>query len=225
MKDTEVGGQNEGRRIAVFGATGRTGQQLLIQARERGLQVRALARNPEKLGELRDNVVAVEGTVTDPTAVKRALSGSDAVLSVVGHSRDSPPDLLTVASVNIVAAMRKEGLRRLVILTDVGVEDPSDRPTLTLKILRTVFSRVSKKLARDSTAAALVTSESGVDWTLVRAPILIDGPRTSSYKVGALARGMSLRVRRADVAEFMLSCVVDGRFIRERPVIGGGRPR
>jgi putative NADH-flavin reductase len=125
----------------------------------------------------------------------------------------------------MIAAMRKQGTRRLVILTDTGVEDPSDRPTLIHKILRIAFPRVNEKLARDSTAAAQVTADSGVEWTLVRSPILTDGPRTNNYKVGPLARGMPLRVSRADVAEFMLSCVVDGRFIRERPVIGGGRPR
>jgi len=146
------------------------------------------------------------------------------VLSVLGRRRDSPPDLLTMASVNMIAAMRKEGARRLVILTDTGVEDPSDRPTLTYRILRRLLKKVNAKLAQDSSAAALVTADSGVDWTLVRSPILTDGPRTGKYKVGAFARGMSLRVSRADVAEFMLSCVIDGRFIHERPVIGGGRP-
>ena len=224
LEDTNSGGQTEtGMRIAVFGATGRTGQQLLIQARERGLRVSALVRRPEKLGELRDHVVTVEGTVTDPSAVERAVSGCDAVLSVLGRRRDSSPYLLTTASASIIAAMRKEGARRLVILTDTGVEDPNDRPTLIHRMLRIVFSRVNKKLARDSTAAAQVTADIGADWTLVRSPILTDGPRTGKYKVGALARGMPFRVSRADVAEFMLSCVVDGRFIRERPVIGGGR--
>jgi len=212
-------------RIAVFGATGRTGQQLLIQARERGLHVSALARRPEKLGELRDHVATVEGTVMDASAVERAVSGCSAVLSVLGRRRDSSPYLLTTASANIIAAMRKEGAGRLVILTDTGVEDPSDRPSLVHKILRIALSRVNEKLTRDSTAAAQVTADSGVDWTLVRSPMLTDGPRTNNYKVGALARGMPMRISRADVAEFMLSCVIDGRFIRERPVIGGCRPR
>ena len=113
----------------------------------------------------------------------------------------------------------------MVILTDTSVEDPNDRPSLTQKILRFVFAELNDRLRRDSAAAAQVAADSGVDWTLVRAPILTDGPRTGNYKVGAVARGMSLRISRADAAEFMLSCVIDGKFIRQRPVIGGGRPR
>jgi len=213
-----------GKRIAVLGATGRTGQQILLQAGERGLQVQVLARRPEKLGELRARVVTIEGTVTDPSAVERAVSGCDAVLSALGRGRDSPPDLMTAASVNMIAAIRKEGKGRLVILTDTGVGDPSDG-FMTQKILRVVLKLANASLVRDSTAAARVIADSGVDWTLVRATMLTDGPRTGNYKVGRLARGMPLRVSRADVAEFMLSCAIEGRFIRERPAIGGGHHR
>jgi putative NADH-flavin reductase len=225
LEDTGGIGQNEkDMRFAVFGATGRTGRQLLIQTQERGLHVSALARRPEKLKELLGHVVTIEGTVADPSVVERVVSGCDVVLSVLGRRRDSPPDFLTTATANMIDAMRREGARRLVILTDTGVEDPSDRPPLTHKILRIVLRKENDRLAQDSSAAAMVTADSEMDWTLVRSPILTDGPKTGRYKVGALAHGMPLRISRADVAEFMLSCAIDGRFIHERPVIGGGRP-
>ena len=166
-----------------------------------------------------------EGAVTDPIAVERVVAGCGAVLSALGPRRDSPADLLTAASINMTAAMKKQGVRRLVILTNTAVEDPSDRPPLAQKVLRFVLSAMNGRLARDSIAAARIFADSALDWTLVRPPILIDGPRTGNYKVGALVRGMPLRISRADVAEFMLSCVVEGRFVRERPAIGGGHLR
>ncbi len=222
MKDEQ---QGAGTRVAVFGATGRTGRQLLALARERGLQVNALARHPEDLGEFRGHVTVVEGSVTDPVAVEHTLERSAAVLSALGPRRDSPADLLSTASRNILAAMRKEGTRRVIVLTNTAIKDPSDRLPLAHKLLRLVLPVVNRRLVPDSLAAAQAMAESGVDWTLVRAPILTDGPRTGSYRVGALVRGMPLRVSRADVAEFMVSCVVDGRFVRERPAIGGNRRR
>jgi len=234
--DSSVGGQagdlstrstyaRVGVRIAVFGATGRTGRELLARAHEKGLQVNALVRQPDKLREFHDFVSPVEGNVTDPPTVERVVTGCSAVVSVLGRRDDSPPDLLTVASLNTIAAMKKEGITRLVVLVNTGVQDPSDRLPLTQRILRFMLYKMNDRLSRDSRAAAQIVSDSGLDWTLVRPPILTDGPRTGNYRVGALARGMPLRISRADVAEFMLSCVIEGKFIHERPAVGGGHSR
>jgi putative NADH-flavin reductase len=212
-------------RIAVLGATGRTGQLLLAQAREKGLQVNALARHPERLAEFCDFVTPFEGDVMDPIAVERTITNCIAVVSVLGPRRDSPTNLLTTSSLNMVSAMRKHGTRRLVILTNTAVDDPSDRLPLGQRVLRFVLFSVNERLARDSVAAALIIADSGLDWTLVRPPILTDGPKTGNYRVGALARGIPLRISRADVAEFILSCVVEGKFVHERPALGGGHSK
>ncbi len=214
-----------GMRIAVFGATGRTGRQLLILAQERGLQVNALARHPELLSEFRNQVAVVEGSVTDPTAVEQTLTHCGAVLSVLGPRRDSPADLLTAASLNILAGMRNAGAKRVIVLTNTAVKDSSDRLPLAHGALRFILPFVNRRLVRDSLVAAQAIADSGLDWTLVRPAILTDGLRTGNYKVGALARGIPLAVSRADVADFRVSCLVGGRFIHERPAIGGGGGR
>ncbi len=216
-------GIGAGARVAVFGATGRTGRQLLSLAHEAGLQVSALARHPEELGEWTGHVTVVEGTVKDAAAVEQTLTSCGAVMSVVGPRRDSPADLLATASLNILAGMRKEGIRRVIVLTNTAVRDPSDHLPLAQRAVRWVLPIVNGRLVRDSLIAAQTIAESGLDWTLVRPAVLTDGPRTGNYHVGALARGMPLRVSRADVAEFMVSCLVQGRFVLERPAIGGGR--
>jgi len=212
-------------RIAVLGGTGRTGKELLAQAHEKGLQVNALVRQTDKLGQFRDQVTPVEGTATDPSAVERVVAGCSAVMSVLGRRDDSPADLLTVASLNTIAAMKKEGIKRLIVLVNTGVEDPGDRIPLTQRILRFVLHTMNGRLWRDSRSAARIVSESGLDWTLVRPAILTEGPGTSNYTAGALARGVPLKISRADVAEFMLSCFIEDKFIHERPAVGGGHSR
>ncbi len=212
-----------GMRVAIFGATGRTGWRLLVLAQEKGLEVNALARHPEALGEFQGHLTVVEGAVTNPTAVEQTLAGCGAVLCALGPRRGAPADLLTTASRNIVAAMRKEGTRRVIVLTNTAVKDPSDQLPLPQAALRFLLPAVNGRLVRDSITSAQILADSGLDWTLVRPAVLTDGPRTGNYKVGALARGLPLRVSRADVAEFMVSCLVERRFVRERPAIGGGR--
>ena len=183
--------------------------------------VNALARVPAALGGLQDGVAVTEGSVTDMSVVERALSGCTAVVSVLGRDRDSPNDLMTAAAVSLVMAMRKRGITRLVVLTNTAVEDAGDNLPLLHRILRRALSFGNGRLKRDSVGAASIIADSGLDWTLVRAPLLTDGPKRGRYRVGALAKGMPLRVSRADVADFILSCVAEGRFLRERPAIGG----
>ena len=208
-------------RLAIFGATGRTGRKLLALSDSKGLQANVLARVPESLGNLRNLPAVTEGTITDPQAVETVVAGSDSVLSALGRDKASPPDLMAVAARNMVTAMNKLGIRRIILLTNTAVADPTDAPSLQHKVLRVVLSASNGGLKRDSAAAAKIVTESGLDWTLVRAPILTDGPKTGAYHVGRLDGKIPLRVSRADVAEFMLSCVLDGRYVREMPAIGG----
>lgn len=207
--------------IAILGATGRTGLQLVSQALEKSFAVTVLVRSPAKLGELRGRVTIVEGSTTDPSAVDRAVAGCDAVLSALGHVRGSPGNLLSVSSSNIVGAMKNRGLKRLVVLTNTAVSDPSDRPPLVHLFVKGALLLMNGEMRRDALEEARKVAESGLDWTLVRAPILTDGPMTGWYKVGHLAKGMPLRVSRADVAHFMLTCAAEGKYVGERPVVSG----
>ncbi len=207
--------------IAVFGATGRTGRLLLAQAVARGLRVTAFARDQSRLRDLAGKVTAVEGGVSDLAAVERAVTGRDAVLSALGHVRGSPSDLLASSVSNVVEAMGKSGVRRLVVLTNTAVEDPSDKPPVIHRILRGTLVLANGEMLKDSLREAEIIARSGLDWTIVRAPLLTDGPLTGRYRVGPLTSGTPLRVSRADVAHFMLSCVTRGDYVGQRPVVSG----
>lgn len=113
---------------AVFGATGRTGIPLVEQALEGGHQVKAFVRTPSRMKIDHRNLELVRGDVTDADAVDRAIAGTDAVLSVIGHTKNSPDDLQTRAIHNITGSMKKRRVKRIVNLTGAGVRDPEDRP-------------------------------------------------------------------------------------------------
>ncbi len=206
-------------RLAILGASGRTGSQLVTQALDAGHQIKVLARNPEKLGALRSRLTVVQGTVTDVSAVERLVEGSDAVLSALGHVRDSPRDVLSVAANHTIAGMRRYGIRRLVVLASTAVTDPADHPTLAQRFVERVAEYVMGSLAHDDPSAAQIIASSEVDWTIVRAVFLTNGPRTGAFKVGQFGRGIGIRVSRADVADFMLACAVQGQHVRGRPLI------
>lgn len=206
-------------KLAILGASGRTGSQLVTQALDSGHQITVLARSPEKLGALRSRVAVVQGNVTDASAVERLVEGSDAVLSALGHVRDSPLDVLSVAANHVIAGMRRYGIRRLVVLASTAVTDPADHPTLGQRSVERVAEYFMGTLAQDDLAAARIIASSEADWTIVRAVFLTNGPRTARYKVGHFSRGAGTRISRADVADFMLACAVEGQHIRSRPLI------
>jgi uncharacterized protein YbjT (DUF2867 family) len=209
------------RKVAILGATGRTGRILVARAREFGMGVNALARDPASLKSQNPDVNVVEGSSTDKAAVERVVGGCDAVLSALGRVKGSPTDLLTASAANMISAMKKSGLKRMVVLTDTSVRDPSDAFSITHGVLRWVLPRVNGPLVRDSGTAAALIADSGLSWTLVRAPILTDGPKSAGYRTGALTNAIPLRVSRASVADFMLACVIEGKYMNERTAIGG----
>ena len=107
--------------IALFGATGGTGRQVLDQALAQGHLVSALVRDPAKLAE-RKGLTLVVGDVLDRDATTRCIQGTDAVICVLGsHGSREPIEALGTRS--ILDAMRDNGVRRLIAVTSLGVGD------------------------------------------------------------------------------------------------------
>ena len=69
-------------KVAVIGATGRTGQAMLAELLKRGYDV-VLVRDPAKLGDTADKVQVVQGSSTDRSAMSQLVAGTDAVLSAL----------------------------------------------------------------------------------------------------------------------------------------------
>ena len=66
-------------RLAVFGATGRTGKPLVEQALNAGYEVTAFVRDPSKLATKHERLTVVQGDATDAVAVERVVHVADAV--------------------------------------------------------------------------------------------------------------------------------------------------
>ncbi len=206
-------------KLAVFGATGRTGKPLVAAALERGHEVRALARDPAKLDVSQENLLVIRGDALNAADVAETVAGCDAVLSVLGQTKGSPKDLQTTATRHIVAAMKTHGVTRVISLTGAGVRDPNDAPKLIDRVFGLLLATVARSVIRDADAHAEVLRQSGLEWTLVRGPRLTEGPRTGSYKVGYVGKDSGTQASRADVADFMLSQLDDDTWIRKAPMV------
>jgi nucleoside-diphosphate-sugar epimerase len=193
-------------KVLVVGATGRTGRLLVKGALERGHEVTALVRAPEKLGDLAGRVRAVVGDVLDGGVVSDAVDGQEAVLVALSAAhRKSAPAVNALGTLNVIRSMQRYGVRRLVVLSASGTA-PGRDPNLPW-----IFDRLIKPVLLGPAYADLRRMETNVrtselDWTIVR----VSGALTSDPPRGAYRAepGYSLpggrKIARADVAEYML---------------------
>ncbi len=206
-------------KITIFGATGRTGIPLVKQALEAGYDVTALVRTPTKMTVQDKHLNVVQGDAMNPSDVEKVVQRADAVISVLGHSKDSPKDMQAVAMRNIVAAMQKNGVKRLISLTGAGVDAPQDRPKLANHLIKFALKTVSGNVLKDGVQQTAIIQQSPLDWVVVRGPMLTEGPYTGKYRVGWVGVNTGSRISRADVADFLLKQVTDTTYLHQMPMI------
>jgi putative NADH-flavin reductase len=204
-------------KLLVFGSTGGTGRELVKQALAQGHEVTAYARSPDKLGDLtHPSLQVVRGDVLDSAAVEKAVPGHDAVLCAIGTGAGRGT-LREEGTRNIVRAMEKAGVQRLICQSSMGVGDSrANLGFLTKYVIVPVFLRHA---FADHERQEAVVKESTLDWTIVRPPHLKDGPRTGTYRHGfpTTDTGIQGKISRADVADFMLKQLADTTYLHQTP--------
>ena len=212
-------------KIIVFGATGGTGKLIVSQALAKGHSVTAFVRNPEGLTP-DPHLRVIQGDLFDLATVVDAIRGHRAVLSALGARTRQKADILANAIPIMLEAMRQEYLTRLIVLGASGVQRDHGKyqNALTNMAIWVAKKTVLKHPFVDQAAQERLLVASDVDYTIVRAPRLLDGPFTGTYRVlpDALPPG-ALSISRADVADFMLLQLTDPRFHRQGPYIGSGK--
>jgi putative NADH-flavin reductase len=207
--------------ITIFGATGGVGRHLVDQAVDAGHAVTAVVRRPDAL--TRDvRIVRADLADAPSSALESAVADADSVLSALGprSKDDALAHIVTRSTQGIIRAMKETDARRLVVISAVPVptvpstarpdppkNDPTDgflMRTLLNPIVKAVFWTTYLDLAETEDAV----SSSGLDWTIVRPPRLLDKPLTKVYRTsveGNLPGGRA--ISRADLAHCMLDCL------------------
>ncbi len=205
--------------IALFGATGKIGRRVLDRALAAGYQVRVLVRDPARLTTSHPRLTVLTGDVLDVDAVERTVVGSDVVLALFGHVKDSPKTLQTDGTRNIVAAMQAHQVPRLVTLSGGGLRAPQDRPKLPDRAIRTLLKLMAGHVLADAEGHLEVLKDSGLDWTVVRGPVLTEHPGKRRYRVGWVGVDASTRISREDLADFILAQVTDRSYVGQLPFV------
>jgi putative NADH-flavin reductase len=205
-------------RVLIVGATGGTGRALVAQALDRGLLVTALARDPAALRVEHPRLTVVRGNVLDYASVEAAVRGQDAVVSALGHKRFwYPTRVLSEGTRNVLRAMETHGVQRFVCETALGIGDSAGRMGVYYTFF--VIPFILPFYFWDKTRQEQLIAATGLNWVIVRPGALTNGARRGRYqrgpKVGSFLR--TVRVSRADVADFMLNQMTDDAYLRAAP--------
>ena len=199
-------------RLLVVGAAGKVGERLVAEALEQGHDVTSFARlgvSGAKHGRLH----SFTGDMRDRALVDKALAGQEAVLWAPG----TLPPIKTERSEGVRTirdAMERWGPRRLIFLSSLNEEDVHRRAALFSAVFLLRLFR--GYLARDAEIQERYVRESALDWTIVRAGTLFDGPRRGIYRLGFGVADVpaEARISYADAAEFMLRQLTDATYLR-----------
>ncbi|MDI6855062.1 MAG: SDR family oxidoreductase [Deltaproteobacteria bacterium] len=205
--------------LLIIGATRGIGLQLLKQALAAGHAVTVPARRPRKITERHDNLRVLQGDILDEDSVDLAVAGQEAVCLTIGVKVTlKPVSVFSAGTANVLAAMQRHRVRRLVCVTGIGAGDSRghggflyDRIFQPL-LLKTIYAD------KDRQEALIRAGDTA--WTIVRPARLTNGPLTGKYRVLTDLRGITAgRISRADVAHFILTELAANRYLNQTPLL------
>ncbi|XP_067048850.1 flavin reductase (NADPH)-like [Acropora muricata] len=212
-------------KLVIFGATGRTGKEVVKQALERGHHVTAVVRTPEKLTIKHENLELVQGDACDLESFAPALEGKDAVLSSLGSfgSIFNPTTFYSESIHAIMEGMKRHKITRLVAVTSWCTQPGPNNNWFVEWILKPLFLNgvlknmaVMEKMLEESCPEEM-------NYTIVRPCQLLEGERSGNYKVeeGQCNTGTSRKITCGDVAEFMLKTLETAEYDRKGLAVAG----
>jgi putative NADH-flavin reductase len=206
-------------RLLIFGSTGSIGHQLVQQALEQGHLVTAFARDHTKLNIQHPNLKIVQGDVLSFTSVQQAVQSQDAVLCALGSGQKRTGTVRSEGTRNIIRAMEQVGVRRLICQTTLGVGESQGNLNFFWRYL--MFGLLLRQVYADHVKQEEFVKQSHLDWIIVRPAAFVNGERTSHYQHGfpGSSRTLTLKISRADVADFMLKQLADDVYLHQTPAV------
>lgn len=204
--------------VAVFGSTGTIGKHLIKQSLEQGHKVTAFCRDRSKLNEYaHPQLNIIVGDVFNPEEVNAAIKGQEVVIIALGSGKSRKGVVRSVGTQNIIAAMKAQGVGRLICQSTLGAGESNENLNFFWK--RIMFGWFLKQVFLDHELQEQYVQASGLDWTIVRPGAFTDGAKTSNYLHGFSPKDKSLKLKisRADVADFILKQVADKGYLYQTP--------
>ncbi|RTL59089.1 MAG: hypothetical protein EKK37_12325 [Sphingobacteriales bacterium] len=202
-------------KLAIFGATGQIGIQLIKQAVWRNYKVNAFGRNVFDIKFEDEKLQLIKGAVFDEGEVYDALNDCDAVLSSLGGSIDGEDKTRSLGIKNIVNQMQKAGVKRIIAVGTYGVLNNSDGKLI---LEADNYPKQFLAVGQEHLKALQYLQQSNLDWTFVCPPTIVDDGPKGTYHVNKdyPPQPNTMRITSGDIALFMLNELEKNEFVKAK---------
>lgn len=213
-------------KIVLIGASGFVGSAILTEALDRGVEVVAVVRNPEKIKISNPNLKAIKGDVSSAENVAEFSKGADVVISAYSPGRTNPNIYEETLKVypTIIEGVKRAGIKRLQVVGGAGTLFVApglrliDSGAIPQEIIKGVKSLGEFYLNT-------LMNEKAIDWVFFSPAGTIEpGERTGNYRLGkdnliVNDKGES-RISVQDYAKAMIDELLTPQHHQERFTIG-----
>lgn len=197
--------------IAVIGGTGKSGKYLVQKLLNKGYSLKLFIRNPENFILDHPLIETVKGDVRDEEAVYSFMENCDVVISTLGQPKGEK-SIFSDAAKNIIRAMNDHGIKRYIVTTGLSVNTEADCKGDRVKMATEWMYQHYPETTSDKQKEYELLSESGLDWTLVRLPLIHLTDKSFAVET-SLINCKGENISAADLAEFLVLQIEDPAFI------------
>lgn len=205
------------KNIIVFGASGGTGLEVVEQALEAGHQVTAVLRHPELFPIRHEQLKIIKGDVLQPLTYEHTFYGKEVIISCLGTRDRKPTTVYSEGVKNIMEAMKKVELNRIICLSAGAVEIPPKASFIMKFLMKNILQKLFKYNYADMLLMEKQLRESDLDWTVIRPPRLLNGDKTGKYRtvLNEFIPNMST-LNRSDLAEYIVRHMEDEKTYKAK---------
>jgi putative NADH-flavin reductase len=209
-------------KIAVFGGSGTVGIKLLQVALERGFEVKALVRTPEKLGDLKDKIEIIKGDYFDKEMILKTIEDTEAILSTLGpplgRNHSVKPEDYGNAMQNLIQSMKEVGINRLISLSSMTTSYKGEPIAFSRKLFRTFFNIIAPVMIPGKEKELEVLMNSDINWTNMRPPVITDKVKGELH--AHEYKSMGMKVNTDQLVNFMLDNINSETWSKKAPFVG-----
>lgn len=205
-------------QITVFGASGKVGHLVVIEALKRGHKVVGFVHSSSNLPKEK-NLQIVNGDVYNPEAVVEAIKGSNAVISALGSWGTPGKDILIAGMTNIIPAMKKNKVSRVVSLTGHGANAPGDKFDVLHTISRWMLVVLAPKILHDGEKHIEQLAETDLDWTVVRSSLMEEHGNPRKFTITSKRPLPLAIIHRKAVASCLVDLAETKQYNKQAPFI------
>lgn len=203
-------------KVLVIGAAGKTGRAVVEQSLAAGHEVTAFIHSEKNYNV--ENVKVLTGDAGNLSTMERAVSGQDVVIDTLGGKTPYKSTVLESSSAkNIIQAMQNKGIKKLFVISMVGIGESGKNTSLFVRLLLLTFLRGAKK---DKAAMDSAVKASNLDWLIVRPAVLTDDEAVGNIKIfDSNTKDKANKISRKNVAGFLVAQISDDKYSHQAVTI------